>query len=153
MHAAQALNLCSSRRMLILHGSGTSAGAFVNSDSAVGGKNFISGIPCRMDAGNRVPPNWQWEVLDAGSGDGSWWPEGADPTSGLDAAVAAVEVAMAATGAVGLIGHEQGATVAAVVAARSALGQGPPLEFAVACGACMPTGKYGELLQRLQGCF
>ena len=41
----------------------------------------------------------------------------------------------------GVIGHEQGATVAALIAARSALGEGPALQFAVMCGAAMPTHK------------
>ena len=54
-------------------------------------------------------------------------------------------------GAVGLIGHEEGATVAALVAARAALGEGPPLRFAVVCGGVLPTsGPYAELLQQVR---
>lgn len=45
----------------------------------------------------------------------------------------------------------QGATVAALIAARSALGEGTALQFAVMCGAVMPTHKpYAELLHRLR---
>jgi hypothetical protein len=52
--------------------------------------------------------------------------------------------------AVGIIGHERGATLAALVAARSALGEGVPLKFAVLCGASMPSAApYVELLSRM----
>ena len=43
--SAMARSAMSSRRMLLLHGSGTTAGAFVNSPTASGARDFLSGIP------------------------------------------------------------------------------------------------------------
>lgn len=174
-----AIGAASSRRFLLLHGSRTTAGAFLNSPTTYGAKEFLSGVPCRTDANScarllsnpvhllvafypiacrraacalrsvLVPPNWQYTALDAASSDGAWW--SGDGFKGLDASVAAVEDAICADQAVGVIGHEQGATVAAIVAARSALGEGVPLKFAVVCGAIMPeSGPHAELLERLR---
>jgi hypothetical protein len=97
-----------------------------------------------------VPANWQYAALDARTDDGTWFGDG---FKGLDKAVATVEAVLASRPEVaGIVGHEQGGTVAAVVAARAALGEGPrPLAFAIICGASMPTAKpYTELLQRLR---
>ena len=140
----------SARRFLLLHGRGTTAGAFLNSATARGAKDFLSGVPRRVDAGGiLIPPNWQYSTLDAGSGDGGWWAD--DKFKGVDASIAAIESAIVDDQAVGIIGHEQGAVVAALCAARSALGEGPPLKFAILCGARMPTADaYVELLHRLR---
>jgi len=146
-----AIGADSPRRMLVLHGSGTTAGAFVNSPTTSGAKKFLSGVPCRQDAGggSGVPPNWQWSALDAGSPDGSWWSD--EKYSGLQQSIANVEAEILEQQAVGIVGHEQGATLAAIVAARSILGEGVPLKFAVCCGAEMPTaGPYADLLNRLR---
>ena len=135
---------------LLLHGSGTSAGAFVNSPTAKGAKEFLQGVPSRVDAGGiLIPPNWQYTAIDAASSDGGWW---TGDYKGLEASIAFVEDAIVSNAAVGLIGHEQGATLAALVAARASLGLGPPLKFAVVCGADMPTaGSLGaDLLESLK---
>ena len=138
----------SPRRMLLLHGSGMSAGAFLQSKTASGAKEFLTGVPLRTDAGSVIPPNWLYSALDAGSDDGGWFKDG---LAGVDVSIASVEDAIAEQEVAGVIGHEQGATVAALVAARSALGEGPPLKFAVLCGGAMPTaGRYAELLHRLR---
>lgn len=148
-HGFAAIGAESPRRFMLLHGSGQSAGGFVNSKSAAGAKNFLSGVPLRVDAGGIIPPNWQFSALDAGSGDGSWW-TGGEAMTGSGAAIANVEAAIQEQQAVGIVGHEQGALLAAIVAARAALGEGPPLKFAVICGATMPkAAAYVELLQRL----
>ena len=140
----------SARRFLLLHGRGTTAGAFLNSATARGAKEFLSGVPRRVDAGGiLIPPNWQYSAVDAGTADGGWWAN--DNFDGLEPSIAAVESAIVANQAVGIIGHEQGAVVAALCAARSALGEGAPLKFAIICGARMPTADvYVELLQRLR---
>lgn len=119
------------------------------SPTASGAKDFIAGVPRRTDAGSVAPPNWLYAALDSGSADGCWWQDG---YKGAEAAIKAVEDSIEEFGAAGVIGHEQGATLAALVAARSALGEGSrPLKFAVLCGAEMPTqGPYAELLQRLR---
>ncbi|KAL1515960.1 hypothetical protein AB1Y20_002573 [Prymnesium parvum] len=144
-----AIGAASSRRFLLLHGSGTSAGAFLNSPTASGAKSFLSGVPCRVDAGGDVPPNWLYSAVDAGTDDGSWWK--GDALEGIDRSIAKVEAAVDEQQAVGIIGHEQGATLAAIIAARSALGDGPPLKFAVLCGGAMPSAApYAELLHRLR---
>ena len=59
----------SPRRMLLLHGSGMSAGAFLQSKTASGAKEFLTGVPLRTDAGSVIPPNWLYSALDAGSDD------------------------------------------------------------------------------------
>ena len=142
----------SKRRFLLLHGTGTTAGAFVNTQTARGAKEFLTGVPRRVDAGGiLIPPNWQYHALDAESYDGGWWEDG-DKFKNAAKSIAAVEAALVENQAVGVIGHEQGATMAALVAARSALGLGPPLDFAIMCGASMPPegGEYHELLQKLR---
>ena len=141
----------SSRRFLLLHGTGSSAGAFVNSPTARGAKEFLSGVPRRVDANSiLVPPNWQYMAIDACNSDGDWW-SGGDSFTGIGASIAAVEDAVVSSQSVGIIGHEQGGTIAALVAARSALGLGPPLKFAICCGASMPdSGPYAELLHKLR---
>ena len=89
-----------------------------------------------------MPPNWQYTAVDAGSDDGSWW---ADDFIGVDASIARIESAVVEQQAAGIIGHEQGGTLAAIIAARSVLGMGVPLKFAVVCGAEMPSaGPYSE---------
>ena len=147
--AAGKFGASSHRRFVLLHGSGTSAGAFTASPTAMGGKRFLDGVPRRMDAGSAAPPNWMYAAIDAGSGDGSWFDEGTMKRA--DLSIVAVEDAIEEFGAVGVIGHEQGATVAALIAARSALGEGIPLKFAVLCAGAMPTHKpYAELLHRMR---
>ena len=74
--AAGKFGASSHRRFVLLHGSGTSAGAFTASPTAMGGKKFLDGVPRRTDAGNAAPPNWMYAAIDAGSGDGSWFDEG-----------------------------------------------------------------------------
>ena len=140
----------SPRRFLLLHGSGTTAGAFVNSPTARGAKEFLTGVPRRVDTGILIPPNWIYSALDAGFADG-WW-EGDDKFKNVDKSIAEVEAAIEEQQAAGIIGHEQGATLAALVAARSALGEGVPLKFAVMCGATMPTegSAPAALLERLR---
>ena len=148
--AAAPVGAASPRRMLMLHGSGASAGSFVNSDTKYGGKEFIEGIPRRTDAGSVAPPNWLYEALDANSGNGEWWQDG-DALTGIEASIAAVENEICNFNAAGLVGHEQGATLAAIVAARSMLGEGPPLKFAVLCNAELPsTGPFLELFLKLK---
>lgn len=146
--AMPAIGAQSGRRFLLLHGSGTTAGAFLNSPTKLGAKKFLSGVPCRQDAGSDIPPNWMYTALDADSVDGDWF--GKD-FKGLDKSVSSICEEIEDSQSVGLIGHEHGATMAAVVAALSALGEGPPLKFAVICGAEMPdSGPVADLLLRLR---
>lgn len=113
-----------------------------------GGKAFLTGIPRRTDAGSVAPPNWLYSALDASNANGDWWD---DDFRGAETSIASVEEAIVEQGIAGLVGHEMGGTLAAIVAARSALGEGPPLKFAVVCSAAMPaTGPYADLLARLQ---
>ena len=79
-------------------------------------------LPRRTDAGNRAPPNWIYSGLDADTSDGCWYKEDGKFT-GLQQSIEGVEAAIVEQGIVGVVGHEQGATLAAVVAARSALGR------------------------------
>mgnify|MGYP006156615837 CR=1 FL=1 len=136
------------RHFILLHGSGTSGAAFPNSPTNKGAKSFMQGVPRRVDANSGlVPANWQWVALDAGNDEGTW-------LLNLASSVAAVEAELEAGGGKysGIVGHEQGGTLAAIVAARAALGEGPlSLEFAVISGAAMPADPpYTDLLRRLR---
>ena len=144
-----AIGASSSRRFLLLHGSGTTAGAFLNSPTKLGAKNFLNGVPCRTDANSAlIPPNWLYTALDADSVDGGWY--GKD-FEGWEKSIVSIANTIESDQAVGLVGHEEGAVIAAAVAALSALGEGPPLKFAVLCGAAMPeSGPVADLLQRLR---
>lgn len=148
---AESLQYNNNRHFLMIHGSGMSGAAFLSSPTERGARNFLNGVPLRADhSTGLVPANWQYAALDARTDDGTWFGDG---FKGLDKAVATVEAVLASRPEVaGIVGHEQGGTVAAVVAARAALGEGPrPLAFAIICGASMPTAKpYTELLQRLR---
>ena len=135
-----------SRTLLLIHGSGTDAGAFVSSPTAVGAKNFLSAIPPRR----RDPQPWQFTSVDAGSDDGSWFRPGrGGPMEGIEKSIAVVEAAIEERQVAGIVGHEQGGTLAAIVAARSALGLGPRLGFAVLCGAAFPR-PMEEMFQTLR---
>ena len=148
---AESLQYNNNRHFLMIHGSGMSGAAFLSSPTERGARNFLNGVPLRADhSTGLVPANWQYAALDARTDDGTWFGDG---FKGLDKAVATVESVLASRPEVaGIVGHEQGGTVAAVVAARAALGEGPrPLAFAIICGASMPTAKpYAEVLQRLR---
>jgi hypothetical protein len=82
----------SSRRFLLLHGTGTTAGAFVNSPTVRGAKEFLSGVPRRVDTGILVPPNWQYTALDASGSGEEWWT--GDAMKGIEESIAAVEAAV-----------------------------------------------------------
>ena len=152
--AVQSMQYNHQRKFLLLHGTGTTSGAFLQSPTKFGAKGFLSGVPCRLDAGNApgVPINWQYAAIDAGSASGYWW-EDAD-MKGAEASIKQIEdYLVAQQGQIaGVVGHEQGATLAALVAARAALAEGPlTLQFAVLAGGAMPTAQpYIDLLDRLR---
>lgn len=147
----------SSRKILLLHGAGSDSAAFVNSPTSSGARNFLAGFPPRR----RDPTPWQFTAANAGSDDGTWWKPSSpyaakrDAYLGLEQSIASVEAVLAESGGQisGVVGHEQGGLLAALVAARAALGVGPsPLEFAVICGAAMPEpgSEWEALLVRLR---
>ena len=103
-----------------------------------------------MPLPNRFRHNWQFESVDADSAEGGWWGDDGDvDRRGVDASVARVEAALAEHEAIGLVGFEQGGALAAVVAARATLREGPPIEFAVVCGSAMPP-QCSDLFERLR---
>ena len=122
----------SAMRVLCLHGKGGSAASFLDDLQ-----------PLRS-----ALPAIEFEAMDAPGGTRSWWtyPRGersfsASSFSGDDESIAAVEAELVKGGYDGILGFSQGAMLAAVVAARSALGQGPPdskLSLTVCCGAALP---------------
>lgn len=92
------------------------------------------------------------------TGEGTWWtyPAGersftASSYEGAEESIDAVEKAIVEGDFVGLLGFSQGAMLAAIVAARATLGEGPklPLQFAIMCGGAMPN-PYRPLLDRLR---
>lgn len=96
---------------------------------------------------------WIWHVsaLDADGPDGNWYDSS---FGGLDASIARVEQAIEEREITGIVGLEQGGLVAAMVAARAALGESgcsSRLRAAVVCGAAMPDSKqHADLLHRLR---
>lgn len=127
-----------SRSLLLLHGSGGNA------------KEFTRRL------GNHLSP-WTLEAIDAPAGNGKWWtyPAGqrsftASSYSGAEESIAVVEAALQAGNHAGVLGFSQGAMLAAIVAARSALGENNvPLKFAVLSASAMPK-PYEALLHRLR---
>ena len=136
----------SARRILCLHGRGGNAKAFI--------AHGMAPLLARASA-------WEFEAIDACGPNGAWWtyPAGqrsysAESYSGADDSIAAVEATLATGKYCGLLGFSQGAMLAAVVAARLALGEGDKnaaahLNFAVICSAALPS-PYRPLLERLR---
>eukprot|EP00900_Chrysochromulina_parva_P021226 jgi/Chrpa1/3737/Chrysochromulina_OHIO_Genome00003109-RA len=132
MLLSQLLVPISAMRVLCLHGKGGSAASFLDDLQ-----------PLRS-----ALPAIEFQTMDAPGGTRSWWtyPRGersfsASSFSGDDVSIAAVEAELVKGGYDGILGFSQGAMLAAVVAARSALGQGPPdskLSLTVCCGAALP---------------
>lgn len=126
------------RSLLCLHGSGGSALEF-SVLSAWAAKN-----------------QWKLDAIDAPSGTGKWWtyPPGqrsftASSYSGADASIEAVETALIAGKHDGVLGFSQGAMLAAIIGARSALGEGPPVAAVVLCSGATPK-PFEPLLHRLR---
>ena len=142
-----------SRRILLLHGSGSSASAFMNR----GGKGLIGAASAAYHDGG--PHAWQieavdWDIgIDAATDYGAWWvadaPSSAEASAAGDKAVWTVEEAVRSGGFHGIVGFAEGAALAAVVAARAALGEDGacPLRFAVMCSGAVPK-HYERLLER-----
>ena len=129
-------NVLPTKTLLMLHGSGQTSSAFLISPTKRGAKHFLSGMPWP----NRFKLNWKYKAIDAGNAEGSWMED-------VDASVAAIEMAIEEEGISGLVGFEEGGTVAAVVAARKAT----RLKFAVICAAAMPTdASHTALLNQLR---
>lgn len=101
------------RSLLLLHGSGGSAAEFT--------RRF----------GASLSPPWHLEAIDAPAGTGKWWtyPAGqrsftATSYDGAEESIAAVESELARGNHFGIVGFSQGAMLAAMIAARAALGEG-----------------------------
>lgn len=156
-----AIGAYSTRRIMLLHGTGSSASSFLNSPTRRGAKDFIAGIPAegiwnsneRWNKPGMRKSTWNWHIsaLDA-AGDGDW--HSSDGSfGGLDGSVAQVEAAIEEREVTCLIGLEQGGLVAAIVAARAALGESScsRLRAAIICGAAMPDSpQHVDLLHRLR---
>eukprot|EP00316_Scyphosphaera_apsteinii_P012579 CAMPEP_0119324006 /NCGR_PEP_ID=MMETSP1333-20130426/62130_1 /TAXON_ID=418940 /ORGANISM="Scyphosphaera apsteinii, Strain RCC1455" /LENGTH=218 /DNA_ID=CAMNT_0007331597 /DNA_START=9 /DNA_END=665 /DNA_ORIENTATION=+ len=100
-------------------------------------------------------PDWNFDALDAPSGLGKWWSYAPGQRSftalsyvGAEESIALVESHLVAGGYCGVLGFSQGAMLAAIIAARSALGEGPPLRLAICMSAALPK-PYEDLLLRL----
>jgi hypothetical protein len=90
-------------------------------------------------------PSCTFDAVDAPSGTGKWWTYGpglrsytAPSYEGAEESIALVESRISSGGYDGILGFSQGAMLAAIVAARSALGEGPPLKLAVCCASALP---------------
>ena len=129
------------KKLLLLHGSGQTASSFLNLPTSRSAKEFLAGMPLP----NRFRDNWDHVAIDAGTADGCWCNDG----SSFDASIAKVEAAIAEEQVAGLVGFEQGGSLASLVVARAILGEGPPVDFAVICGGAMPKA-YAELFARLR---
>ena len=156
-----AIGAASTRRIMLLHGSQTSASSFLNSPSRFGAKDFIAGVPAEgvwstnelwnKPGMRQAVWNWHISALDAEGPDGNWY---ASDLKGLDASIERVEEAIEQREVTGIIGFEQGGLVAALVAARAALGESSckRLRTAIVCSAAMPAegSQYADLLSKLR---
>ena len=130
-----------SKRVLCLHGSGGSAAEFLQRLA-----------PLAAEA-----TEWELGAISAPGGDDRWWtyPQGqrsftASEYCGAEESIAAVEAELVAGQYQGILGFSQGAMLAAIVAARCALGEGPgSLKFAVMCSGATPK-PYDALFDRLR---
>ena len=151
----------STRRIMLLHGSGSTAASFLNSPTRLGAKDFLAGVPMEgvwssnelwnKPGMRKAVWNWHVSALDAAGPNGDWY--ASDTLRGLDDSIEAVEAAIVEQDVTGVVGLEQGGLVAALVAARAALGESDTgLRCAVVCGAAMPedSPKHVELLHRLR---
>ena len=149
--------VAASRKMLLLHGAGSSSGAFLN----LGAMAMLRAAASSYhDSG---PHAWQitgmdWDSeLDAVTDYGQFWladnPRSFDAaaTTACDAAISRIEDTLREGGYHGLMGFSTGAVVASIVAARAALaeeGAATNLAFAVFINGAAPT-PYEALMQRL----
>ena len=132
------------RKILLLPGSCSSAGAFLNMPT--GAAPLIGAAKATYHDGGRLA--WLFEAIDPQTPSGEWFCPGGTG-EGADESIAAVEAALEAGGFAGLVGFDDGAALASLVAARAALGEGCAgrLQFAVMCSATMPK-PYEPLLHR-----
>lgn len=149
--------LVANRKILLLHGSGGSAGAFLNH----GALGIQGAAGASYHDGGRLA--WQfgavdWDLgIEADTDWGEWWTHTDASKKGLaasDKAIRQIEETVQTGGFDGIVGFGEGGMVAAVIAARAALGEedcacADCLRFAVMCGAAVPT-PYEDLLQRLE---
>lgn len=144
-----------SRRFLLLHNTGSSAGAFRNR----GGLGLVGAASSAYHDGG--PHAWQiggmeWDLgIEDATEWGEWWTSEATDDkakAAVVAAIAAVEEEIRASSYDGIVGFSEGAIVAAIVAARAAVREegscADSLKFAVAIGASVPT-HFEDLLQKL----
>ena len=124
------------RKILLLPGSSSSAGAFLNMPT--GASPLIGAAKATYHDGGRLA--WLFEAIDPPTPSGEWFCPGGT-ADGADESIAAVEAALEDGGFVGLVGFDDGAALASLVAARAALGDGrtTSLQFAVLCTALTPT--------------
>ena len=143
-----------SRKILLLHGSSSTAGAFINR-----GASSLTGAAASAyhDGG---PHAWQFGSLDwdAEIGEvtncGDWWTSTAESSpeqlAAGDSAVSLVEETLRSGGFNGIAGFSHGALLASVVAARG-IGQRwllLRLEFAVFCAGAIAE-PYAETFEEL----
>jgi len=128
-------------RILCLHGSG---------DTAAGLLTALAPLAASC-------PGWAFDAIDAPSGTGKWWTYApgmrsytATAYEGAEESIEVVEAKLISGGYIGVLGFSQGAMLTAILAARSALGEGAPLKLAICCAAALPK-PYEGLLQRLRG--
>ena len=137
----QSTALIFNRKILLLPGSCSSAGAFINMPS--GAAPLIGAAKATYHDGGRLA--WLFEAIDPHTPTGEWF----CPGGPAEESIAAVEAALDTGGFAGLVGFDDGAALASLVAARAALGEGCAgrLQFAVMCSSTMPK-PYEPLLHR-----
>lgn len=141
----QSSALSFNRKILLLPGSCSSAGAFLN--MASGSAPLIGAAKATYHDGGRLA--WLFEAVDPQTSSGEWFCPGGQG-EGAEESIAAVEAALDAGGFAGLVGFDDGAALASLVAARAALGEGcTGLQFAVMCSSTLPKPNEA-LLHRLR---
>ena len=158
-----AIGAMSTRRVMLLHGQACAGSSFLRSPTRNGAKDFLAGVPAEglwnsnglWNKPGMKKTSWFWHIsaANAGHADGNWYEERDDGTLvGMDESIAQVEAEIEEQAVTCLVGLEQGGLLAALVAARAALGESEcsRLRCAVVCGAAMPSdGPHADLLRRL----
>ena len=164
--AMPAIGASSTRRILLLHGTGASAGAFLNSPTKRGAKGFLAGVPAEgvwnsnaaWNANGQKTAAWNWHIsaVDAQGPDGNWFSEDGS-FRGADESIAHIEAEIEERKITGVVGFEQGGQLAALLAARASLGEGSAglqrLRFAILCsagGIASAGSPYMELLEQVR---
>lgn len=114
-YSLPAIGASSTRRVLLLHGTGSTASSFIHSPTKRGAKSFLAGVPMEglwnsnaaWNSRGVPPAAWNWHVsaIDAQGPEGDWWAD--DGTyRGSEDSIARVEAEIEERKVTGVVGFE-----------------------------------------------